>query len=127
VRRACATRSPDATRCSSGIWMPGRMVAMPEQSPAHPGEVLKTEYLDRLGISPDDLASSIRMPHERIQQILNGRRAISADTATLLADRLGTTPEFWTSLQAQFDLAIVSQTWQKRRASSGQKLPRRRR
>src|SRR5262249_35131144 len=107
--------------------MPGRMAAMTEQAPAHPGKVLKSEYLERLGISADELASSIGMPPERMRDVINGRRAISADTATLLADRLGTTPEVWTSLQANFDLAIVSKTWQERRESSGQKLPRRRR
>ena len=100
---------------------------MTSQTPDHPGRVLKVDYLERLQISADELAEAIGMPDERMQQILNGRRAISADTATLLADRLGTTPEFWTSLQSAFDLAIVSRTWKQRRESPGQKLPRRRR
>jgi addiction module HigA family antidote len=99
---------------------------MTTQTPARPGEVLRTDYLERLGISADDLATSIGMPPGRMQEILVGRRAISADTATRLADRLGTAPEFWTKLQAAFDLSIVRQTWQQRRESR-QKQPRRRR
>jgi len=95
--------------------------------PAHPGEILKTEYVERLGLSADELAESIGMPPERMREIIVGRRAISADTATRLADRLGTTPQFWTGLQSSYDLSLVRKTWQQRRESSGQKLPRRRR
>src|SRR5215471_14625541 len=99
---------------------------MVEQPPAHPGEVLKTEYLERLGISPDELAESIGVPPARMGEILKGRRAISADTATRLADRLGTTPQFWVTLQSNYDLSLVSQA-SHRRAPPRPKLPRRRR
>jgi addiction module HigA family antidote len=98
-----------------------------ETAPAHPGDVLKSEYIERLGISADNLANSIGMPPERMQEIIVGRRAISADTATRLADRLGTTPQFWTTLQSAYDLSLVHKTWQQRREATGQKLPRRRR
>ena len=94
--------------------------------PAHPGQVLKSDYLERLGISADDLAGEIGMPPGRMKEILIGRRAVSADTATRLADRLGTTPQFWVTLQANYDLALVSHTWRKRPLTQP-KLPRRRR
>jgi len=99
---------------------------MVEQSPAPPGEVLKTEYLERLGISADELAESIGVPPARMGEILKGRRAISADTATRLADRLGTTPQFWVTLQSNYDLSLVSQA-SHRRAPPRPKLPRRKR
>jgi addiction module HigA family antidote len=99
---------------------------MAEQTPAHPGEVLKGDYLERLGLSADDFAESIGIPPRRIKEILSGRRAISADTATRLADGLGTTPLFWVTLQTSYDLSLVSQASQ-RRASPRPKLPRRRR
>jgi antitoxin HigA-1 len=99
---------------------------MTPQTPAHPGEVLKVDYLERLGLPPDDFAESIGIPPRRLTEILNGRRAISADTATRLADRLGTTPLFWVTLQTNYDLSLVSQASQ-RRAPPRPKLPRRRR
>jgi addiction module HigA family antidote len=94
--------------------------------PAHPGEVLKSDYLERLGISPDELASEIGIPDSRINEILIGRRAVSADTAIRLAERLGTTPEFWVKLQANYDIALVTHKWSQRRPTQP-KLPRRRR
>jgi addiction module HigA family antidote len=99
---------------------------MTQHTPAHPGEVLKTDYLERLGLSPDEFAESIGIPPKRLTEILNGRRAISADTATRFADRLGTTPLFWVTLQTNYDLSLVSQA-SHRRAPPRPKLPRRRR
>lgn len=92
----------------------------------HPGQILRTEFLDRLNISPDDLASSIGVPATHVRAILSGRRAISADTASRLATRLDTTPEFWVSRQINYDLALLSQASHKR-APRRPKLPRRRR
>jgi addiction module HigA family antidote len=99
---------------------------MAQQTPAHPGDVLKSDYLERLGLPADEFAESIGMPPRRLKEILNGRRAISADTATRLADRLGTTPLFWVTLQSNYDLSLVSQA-SHRRAPPRPKLPRRRR
>src|SRR5215471_18658888 len=99
---------------------------MAPQSPAHPGEVLRDDYLERLGLSVDELAESMGIPPGRLREILTGRRAISADTATRLADRLGTTPLFWVTLQSNYDLSLVSQA-SHRRAPPRPKLPRRRR
>lgn len=70
----------------------------------HPGEVLSEEYLKPLGVSQNRLALSMRIPAQRINEIINGKRAITADTAIRLAKVIGTTPEFWLSLQMDYDL-----------------------
>ena len=69
----------------------------------HPGEVLKEEFLDPLGISQYRLAKTIGVQPIRIGQICAGRRAITADTALRLARAFGTTPGFWLGLQADYD------------------------
>jgi antitoxin HigA-1 len=114
-------------RRSGSIWVTIRMMESPPPAlPAHPGEILKTDFLEQRGMSADELAHEIGMPLGRMNEILIGRRAVSADTATRLADRLGTTPQFWVALQAKYDLALVSHTWRKRPLTQP-KLPRRRR
>lgn len=72
--------------------------------PIHPGEILREEYLRPLGISAHALALALRVPATRINDVVNERRAITADTALRLARYFGTTPEFWMNLQAAFDL-----------------------
>jgi addiction module HigA family antidote len=69
----------------------------------HPGEVLKEEFLDPMGISQYRLAKAIGVQPIRIGEICAGRRAITADTALRLARALGTTPGFWLGLQADYD------------------------
>ena len=73
-------------------------------APVHPGEILKEEYIEPLGISQYLVAKATGVPPRRINEILHGRKAISADTALRLARFLGTTPEFWLNLQVRFDL-----------------------
>ncbi len=70
----------------------------------HPGEVL-SEELEELGILPTELARQIEVPPNRISQIINGKRDITADTALRLGHWFGTSAQFWTNLQTQFDLA----------------------
>lgn len=70
----------------------------------HPGEVLREEFLVPLCLSAYALAKGVGVPVNRITAILNGDRAITAETALLLGERLGTTPEFWLHLQAAYDL-----------------------
>ena len=70
----------------------------------HPGEVLAEEFLVPLGLSQNALARSLCVPPRRINEIVLGKRAISADTALRLARYFGTTPEFWMALQAAYDL-----------------------
>ncbi len=69
----------------------------------HPGEVLKEEFLDPLGISQYKLAKTIGVQPIRIGEICAGRRSITADTALRLARALGTSPGFWLGLQADYD------------------------
>jgi addiction module HigA family antidote len=77
------------------------------RDPIHPGEILKAEFLDELGVSPYALAKALRVPPNRITGIVNGERAISADTALRLAACFGTSPEFWINLQTHYDLEMA--------------------
>ncbi len=70
----------------------------------HPGEILIEEFLEPLGLSQYRLAHDISVPPRRINEIVHGKRAISADTALRLARYFGTTDRFWLNLQARFDL-----------------------
>ena len=72
--------------------------------PTHPGEVLQEEFLDPLGLSQSALARKIRVAPRRINEIVNAKRGISADTALRLAAFFGNSPEFWLGLQSDYDL-----------------------
>ena len=72
--------------------------------PIHPGEILKLEFLEPLGISAAQLARAIRVPSNRVTRLIHGRAAVTPDTALRLARALRTTPEFWLNLQQRFDL-----------------------
>ena|SRR5262245_10808319 len=74
--------------------------------PIHPGEILKEE-LEELNYSANRFAALLHVPANRISHILNGQRAITADTALRLAKFFGTTPEFWLNLQNAYDLKIA--------------------
>lgn len=73
------------------------------RSAAHPGKVL-AEEIRTLGVSPAELARQLLVPANRISQIINGKRAITGDTAIRLAHWFGTHPEFWLDLQAAYEL-----------------------
>ncbi|CAD7387568.1 HigA family addiction module antitoxin [Xanthomonas arboricola] len=70
----------------------------------HPGEVLLEEFLEPMGISQNALARATGVPPRRINEIVLGKRGITADTAVRLAAALGTTERFWLSLQADYEL-----------------------
>ena len=70
----------------------------------HPGEVLQEEFLSPMGISQNAVARAIGVPPRRINEIVLGKRAITADTALRLAHYFGTSEQFWMVLQASFDL-----------------------
>ena len=72
----------------------------------HPGVILKDE-LEELGISPTELARQLEVPANRISQIINGKRAITGDTALRLGHWFGNEPEFWLNLQSQFEIATA--------------------
>ncbi|HVE49006.1 MAG TPA: HigA family addiction module antitoxin [Casimicrobiaceae bacterium] len=76
------------------------------RTPIHPGEIL-AEELDELGVSPTELSRQIRVPANRISQIINGKRAITGDTALRLGHWFGTHPQFWMNLQALFDVRVA--------------------
>lgn len=72
--------------------------------PIHPGEVLREEFLDPLSLSQQQLAKDLNVPPRRINEIVRGRRSISADTALRLSRYFGTSERFWLNLQARYDL-----------------------
>lgn len=74
--------------------------------PVHPGEVLQEEFLKPLGISQYRLAKEISVPPRRVNEIVHGNRAITADTALRFARFFGTTDRFWLNLQARYDLEV---------------------
>src|SRR5579863_1120756 len=74
----------------------------------HPGEHL-TEELRELGMSAAELARQLEVPTNRITEILNGRRAVTGDTALRLAHFFGTTPEFWLNLQSLYEIRLAQQ------------------
>ncbi len=74
-------------------------------NPSHPGEVLQELYLSPLGLSAIALAKRIHVPRTRIERLIKGETALSADTAMRLAKVFGTTPEYWLNLQRGWDLA----------------------
>jgi len=74
----------------------------------HPGKVL-AEELDALGVTPTELSRQIAVPPNRISQIINGKRAITGDTALRLAHWLNTKPEFWLHLQSAYELEMARQ------------------
>lgn len=72
--------------------------------PIHPGEILLEEYLRPLDMSASALARELGVPPNRVTEIVNGDRNVTAETALRLARCLNTTPEFWINLQAAYDL-----------------------
>ena len=72
--------------------------------PTHPGEVLLEEYLKPLGMTQTKLAKKLGVPVQRVNQLINGKRGITAETAVLLARTLKGDPQFWMDLQSQYDL-----------------------
>lgn len=76
-------------------------------TPIHPGEILKEEFLEPLGISQNALAKAINVPPRRINEIVNAKRAITPDTALRLSVYFGTSPEFWLHLQSKYELEIA--------------------
>jgi len=72
--------------------------------PIHPGEILKEEFLDPMGLSQREFARTIHVPPNRVNEIIRGKRSISGDTAIRFSLALGTSPEMWLRLQARYEL-----------------------
>ena len=81
------------------------MVNIPsDREPTHPGSMLLHEFLQPLGITQRELAVAISVPYQRVNEVVRGRRGVTPSTALRLSRCLGTTPEFWMSLQLRWDL-----------------------
>ena len=74
--------------------------------PVHPGEILLEEFLNPMGISQYRLARDISVPPRRINEIVHGKRAVTADTALRLSRYFGTSDRFWLNLQVRYDLEV---------------------
>ena len=75
--------------------------------PIHPGEVLMEDFIEGFGITQNKLAVSIGVPPRRINEIVHGKRGITADTALRLGKLFGTTAQFWLNLQTLYDLDLA--------------------
>jgi addiction module HigA family antidote len=77
-------------------------------APVYPGEVLQEEFLKPMGLSQNRLALQIGVPPRRINEIVLGKRGVTADTALRLAKYFGTSPQFWLGLQMDYDLDVAT-------------------
>jgi antitoxin HigA-1 len=77
-------------------------------APVHPGEILREEFMQPLGLSQTRLGRDLGVSPRRINEIVHGKRSITADTALRLSRFFGTSPEFWLGLQADYGLEVAS-------------------
>jgi len=86
------------------------MVRVPtNRQPTHPGEILREEFLQPMGITQRELAAGIHVPYQRVNELINGKRGITPSTALRLAKYFGTTAGFWMNLQLRWDLYQAQQ------------------
>ena len=88
-----------------------------KRAPTHPGEVLAEEFLRPLGISQAEAARLMRMSANRLNELIRGKRGVTASTALRLADLLSTSPELWLNLQTNWDLWHAYQAERRRGAA----------
>ena len=81
------------------------------RTPSHPGDILLHEFLVPMNVSQSKFSQYLKIPIQRINEIIKGKRGISPETAWLLSEALGTTPEFWLNLQNNYDLATHKPTY----------------
>lgn len=79
--------------------------------PVHPGEILKVEFLEPLDLSVNALSQAIKVPRTRLNDIVRGRRGITADTAMRLARYFGTSAQFWMNLQSHYELEVAEEAY----------------
>ena len=87
---------------------------MAKRKPVHPGEILREEFMEPLGLNPHKLALALRVPAPGIYEIVKEERAISTEMALRLARLFRTTPEFWMNLQTHYDLEVARDEGQRR-------------
>ena len=75
--------------------------------PVHPGEILQEEFLDPMGLSQNRVALAMRVPARRINEIVHGKRRVTADTALRLGRFFGMSAQFWMNLQMRYDLDVA--------------------
>jgi addiction module HigA family antidote len=86
------------------------MIRVPSnRTPTHPGEMLLEEFLTPMGLTQRDLADAIHVPYQRVNDLVNGRRGMTPNTALRLAKYFGNTPAFWMNLQLRWDLFFSQQ------------------
>ena len=86
------------------------MIRIPtHRTPTHPGEMLLEEFLKPMGLTQRELAAAIRVPYQRVNEIINGRRGITPSTALRLAKFFGVSPDFWMNIQLRWDLYFAKQ------------------
>jgi len=103
-REDIETGKIDFSDITTGRWLPA----------VHPGDVLKTEFLEPLSLSVYQLAKDLKVQRSRPNEIVLGQRSLTADTALRLAVYFGTTPEYWINLQTQYDLDIANRQLRKK-------------
>jgi len=87
------------------------MIRIPtHRAPTHPGEMLSEEFLKPMGLTQRQLADSIHVPYQRINEIVNGRRGVTPSTALRLSKYFGVSPDFWLNLQLRWDLFFAQQS-----------------
>jgi addiction module HigA family antidote len=87
------------------------MVGMPaNRTPTHPGEMLLEEFLKPMNLTQQDLARSIRVPYQRVNELVHGRRGITPSTALRLSRYFGNSAGFWMNLQLKWDLSKAQET-----------------
>ena len=86
--------------------------------PIHPGDVLKEQFLEPRGMTQTELAGRLAVPYQRVNQIVNRKRAITPDTALRLSRVFGTTPEYWLDLQQRWELSLAAERDRPERAAA---------
>lgn len=85
----------------------GKDLSREKQAPLHPGKILQQEFLEPMGLSQNKLAMALRVPARRINEIVLGKRGVTADTALRLARYFDMSPQFWLGLQMDYELDKV--------------------
>lgn len=86
------------------------MIRIPtHRTPTHPGQMLSEEFLKPMGVTQRQLADSIHVPYQRVNEIINGRRGVTPSTALRLSKFFGVSPDFWMNLQLRWDLYFAQQ------------------
>lgn len=87
------------------------MIRIPtHRTPTHPGEMLLEEFLKPMGITQRELANAINVPYQRVNEIINGRRGVTPNTALRLAKAFGVSADFWMNIQLRWDLYFAKKS-----------------